>query len=382
MATVLVVDDSPSDRALVALVLGKAGHTILEASDGATALDVARREQPDLVLTDLVLPVMDGYELVRRLRSDADTASARIAMYSAHFAEDELERFARAERVQLVLTKPVPPAALLAQTERCLAEAPPASVLDPAGAVEEHLRLLSGKLLQKVSELEQSNREVRRLLAALVEAQEQERARIARDVHDDPIQVLTAALLRLSVLRRELSEPKQIAALDELENGLTSVVDVLRTLLFELHPPDVSSGLAPSLREALASAFGAGAVAWSVTGDADTKLDLSRRLAAFRVLQEAIANCRRHARASRVAVEIDDQGDGVMIRVSDDGVGFDVQGLRGESRPGIRHLGLVSMRERAELAGGRLTVESAPGNGTTVSLWLPASTSPCAPDGR
>jgi signal transduction histidine kinase len=371
MATVLVVDDRVDDRRLLASILAHGGHQVLEASEGATALAVARHRRPDLIVTDLLLPLIDGYELVRRLRADPSTGSIRVVLYSAHYNVDELHRFAKEHHVQLVLTKPVRPEALLENVAACLAVDAPEWAPVTEGGADEHARLVSSKLLEKVTELEAANRDIRRLLAAVVDAQEQERARIARDVHDDPVQVLTAVLLRTSAILATAADPVQRQALEALEGAVEAAVGRLRRLLFDLRPPALDAGLGQAVGEALDVAFGHSSVAHAVKDGVGTALGRDVALVAFRIAQEAILNASRHAQATQVTAEIDAHDDGVLVTIVDDGIGFDA-GTGPADRPAAMHLGMIAMRERAELACGWFAVSSDAGAGTTLRFWLPA----------
>src|ERR1700689_1019411 len=96
MATVLVVGDHPANRELGGTLLRYRGHTLLEAGNGAEALRVARAQHPDLIITDLVMPVIDGYELVRELRSDPGLAKTRVIFYTANYLREETEPIAAA----------------------------------------------------------------------------------------------------------------------------------------------------------------------------------------------------------------------------------------------------------------------------------------------
>jgi PAS domain S-box-containing protein len=154
MATVLVVDDHPLNRDLVVTLLGYRGHTVLEAGDGAEALKIARARLPDLVITDLVMPVMDGYELVRELRRDPQLATTRVIFYTANYLHHEVTPMAAALGVAHVLFKPAEPEALLAAADAALAAAPAAPPLaEPDETYQEYARALSAKLADKVDEL-------------------------------------------------------------------------------------------------------------------------------------------------------------------------------------------------------------------------------------
>src|SRR5580692_8217500 len=129
MATVLVVDDHPANRDLVVTLLRYRGHTLLEAGNGAQALKIARAQHPDLIITDLVMPVMDGYELVRELRSDPGLAETRVIFYTANYLREEAEPIAAALGVYDTVSKPATPERILAATDGALqAVVPPLPV--------------------------------------------------------------------------------------------------------------------------------------------------------------------------------------------------------------------------------------------------------------
>jgi diguanylate cyclase (GGDEF)-like protein/PAS domain S-box-containing protein len=114
MATILIVDDRPSNRAYLLALLGFTEHRLLEAEDGAAALQLVRAERPDLIITDILMPTMDGYEFVQRLRADRALAATRVIFYSAVYAERETVAMARSCGVQTVLSKPSDPQDIMA----------------------------------------------------------------------------------------------------------------------------------------------------------------------------------------------------------------------------------------------------------------------------
>jgi PAS domain S-box-containing protein len=162
MATILVVDDHPVNRNLVVTLLGYRGHTMLEAGDGMEALRIARAQPPDLIVTDLIMPVMDGYELVRELRADPRLAATRVIFYTANYLRDEVEPVAKALGVLQVVSKPAEPGSLLAAADDALAAAPSGPVLGPPDEVHrEYARALSTKLADKISELQAAERSLK-----------------------------------------------------------------------------------------------------------------------------------------------------------------------------------------------------------------------------
>lgn len=217
-----------------------------------------------------------------------------------------------------------------------------------------------------VTDLVRAEEERRQLLAHLVSSQEEARARIAADIHDDPVQAMVAVGMQLDLLAEECSDPRVLERVRRLQDSVHRAVTRLRTLLFELTPPSLEAGLAEALME-LAARDDAGPQL-VVEDRARTELPMEVRTTAFRIVQEALANVRKHAAARTAWVRIEDRDGGVRILVEDDGVGITREQLA--TAPG--HLGLRSMRERASLCGGWVEIGPRPEGGTRVEVWLPA----------
>lgn len=224
--------------------------------------------------------------------------------------------------------------------------------------------------LTDVTERRHAELERRRFLTELVQAQEDERRRIATEIHDDPVQAMTAVEMRLESLRRRL-EGAEAEALDHVTGTVQETVARLRGLLFDLRPPGLDrEGLAAALRALLERLTREGDMGFEIEDQMLREPPLEARTVLYRVAQEALANVRKHSKASRIHVSLSDRENGALLRVRDDGVGFDPAAVD-EARPG--HLGLVSMRERTEMAGGQFRVASAEGRGTLVEAWVPSS---------
>jgi len=159
MAKILVVDDHAENRLLVVTLIDSLGHQALEASDGAEALALVRAMRPDLVISDVLMPTMDGYEFVRQLREDAALATTEVIFYSAHYREREARNLARACGVTRVLVKPCEPQDILDAIKQALAHVAQASAPPDARMFGiQHLRLMTDTLSDKVMELEAANR--------------------------------------------------------------------------------------------------------------------------------------------------------------------------------------------------------------------------------
>jgi two-component system sensor histidine kinase UhpB len=252
-----------------------------------------------------------------------------------------------------------------------LADTPPNSTL--AVQLWSLLAALCAMILSVVVEQRYSSRralgraheDLRELAGRLIATQEQERARLARDLHDDINQRLAASSIGLSALRRRV-DPALHADVNHLRELLVSISEDVRQLSRQLHPSVLEHA---GLRDALEALCHAPrrACPLEIVLIADRGVDrLANDIALcfYRVTQEAIANALRHAAATRLTVKASVDADGASLWIFDNGRGFDpVEGAH--ARPG---LGLISMNERAKLLGGRFELRSAPGKG--VDLWM------------
>jgi PAS domain S-box-containing protein len=242
-------------------------------------------------------------------------------------------------------------------------------------AIETEQGRLASAFIRDITErraqevLERDLAERRALLAHLVSASEEERARIAGDIHDDSIQAITAAGMRLQILRRSLDDPEQLRLLGELEQTIQLSIARLRHLLFELRPPALDNeGLSPALELYLDEVEDQAGTQYRLEDRLGSQPSADTRTILYRIAQEAITNVRKHAQAANATVSLHERGGGYLVRVADDGVGF----APDASQPTPGHLGLAAMKERATLAGGWLRVDAAPGQGTVVEVWIPA----------
>jgi signal transduction histidine kinase len=229
---------------------------------------------------------------------------------------------------------------------------------------------VASALNSAAEDIERRQVEQARLLSQLVAVEEETRRRIAADIHDDTAQAVAAAGLRLDALIGDLHDPVARRTAAEVRQALGEANRRLRRLLFELRPPALDrAGLGPALDLFLTDAFGHDGFDWRVEDRLDGEPSPETRAVLYRVALEALTNVRKHADATVVHVLLERRGAGVAVRVRDDGRGFDLPSP--EDAPDHGHIGLLSMRERAEAAGGRFALESAPGEGTLVDFWMP-----------
>lgn len=219
--------------------------------------------------------------------------------------------------------------------------------------------------------LERIEDERRRSGMLAMRAQEEERRRLARDLHDEVNQALTAILLRLEALAQE-SPPERAPEVAELKRLVNQAMEELLNLARQLRPSALDDhGLVPAI-DAQLKRFAARTgveVRMQAEGDVDT-LGEDAQTAVYRVAQEALTNAERHAGATVVEVELEVATDRTELRVRDDGGGFDPGRATRAGDPASQGLGLRGMAERARLVGGELDVRSAPNGGTSVTLRL------------
>jgi PAS domain S-box-containing protein len=221
-----------------------------------------------------------------------------------------------------------------------------------------------------------SRAELEVLSRRLIEAQEEERSHLARELHDEIGPVLTTVNLTLEAVRARVG-PDAAERLDESRRVVDRAIEQVRGLSLDLRPASLDLlGLEPALRAYLARQAAHAGLALAFTSSLGAeRLPPALETVCFRVVQEAATNVLRHARATRLEVDLSRTGEEVRVTIRDDGAGFDVAAarervLRGEG------FGLVGMRERVQLFGGRIEVESAIGGGTTIEVHVPRSRGP------
>jgi signal transduction histidine kinase len=212
-------------------------------------------------------------------------------------------------------------------------------------------------------------REHASLASRLLSAQEDERRHIAADLHDDIGQRLTALRLRIEhVIARAGTTPLR-SQLEQLRQSVAELDDALHRVSAGLRPASLDLGIVPAARQLLDTWSTASGVAVSLHADSlpEHWLEPDIETQLFRVLQEALTNIVKHANARHVTVELTRLDAGASLRVEDDGIGFELDAVRTAKRG----LGLIGMRERVQLVGGRLELTARAGGGTVVSVTVP-----------
>ncbi|GBD10226.1 Signal transduction histidine-protein kinase/phosphatase DegS [Candidatus Thermoflexus japonica] len=213
------------------------------------------------------------------------------------------------------------------------------------------------------------------LIVRLFEAQEQERQRLVRQLHDGPAQALTNLVLQAEICERLFQrDPERAKAeLAALKSSVVETFQRMREFLFDIRPMSLDDlGLVPTVRryvEALKDKVKF-SLSLQITGE-ERRLAAHQEAVLFRIVQELLTNVRLHAQASQAVVRLAFQPHGVRLDVEDNGVGFDVEEALANA-PRRKTIGLTSIRQWVEMLGGQLSITSAPGKGTQVMVFLPS----------
>ncbi|MBE0543347.1 MAG: sensor histidine kinase [Verrucomicrobia bacterium] len=240
-------------------------------------------------------------------------------------------------------------------------------------AVEEALKKSERHYSQLLTKSDQLQGQLRRLSRQIISAQEDERKKISRELHNVIAQSLTGINLRLAALKKEAAVntrglDRNIARTQRLVEQSVSIVHQFAR---ELRPAALDDlGLIPALHSFMKNFTSQTGVQTRLTASKRVEeLDTARRTVLYRVAQEALTNVSRHARASHAQVNIQKVNGAMCLSIVDNGRGFQVERLSHAQK--IKRLGLLGMRERVEMINGRFTIESAPGQGTTIQAQIP-----------
>jgi signal transduction histidine kinase len=241
----------------------------------------------------------------------------------------------------------------------------------------ELLRAIGAQVSESVAnawlriKLEEKETSRQMLLEFLVSAQEEERSRLARELHDGAGQMLTSLLVRIKTLEKKAEAPSLRTGLASLLDVVAETIEQIRDLSYRLRPATLEEfGLAVALDTLAHDLVREAGIAVECTADlGEAVLTPEAEVTLFRIAQEGLTNVVRHAHAECVLIELGVDGPFVLLRIEDDGCGFSP--YHNPAQRGQHHMGLISMQERAEIIGGKLEILSAPGQGTAVRVLIP-----------
>lgn len=344
MSTILIVDDSQSARETLLAALDAQGYQLVTAENGPEALRLASQIRPDVILLDVMMPAMDGFEVCRHIRATPELAEVPIVLLTALDDHASLLKGLEAGADDF-LSKPIERKELL-------------------------IRVRTITRLNRYRTLAEQREKLSDMAQRVVTAQEEERLRISRELHDDLGQALTTHLLAIRNLQSDLSIPV-VTLFENLENLYQQSYEIfvkIRRLAHDLRPPVLDTlGLKRSL-ETYCHEF-TNRTHLPITLEIDPVLpdfiDVYN-IILYRVLQESLTNIAKHAQASRVWVELNVEDNSINLTVQDNG-----RGLQHAENKGI---GITGMQERLSLVGGKFLLHSPSEGGTILSASLPMKT--------
>jgi len=350
----LIIDDNQTARSTLSALLTRSGYHIFTASSGSEGLAIVDELHPDVILLDVMMPEMDGFEVCRRLRQNPTQSEVPIIMITAlDDRESRLEGLAAG--ADDFLSKPFDSLELEIR-------------LKNLQQVNRYHRLQEEreKLQQAYALLQKQNQELELLSRKMIEVQEIERRRLAMELHDDLGQLITGLKMTLENARLNKNNPEKISqALVIVDQLLKST----RELAINLRPTILDDlGLFAAL-DWLFKRF-TQQTQIKIVHNVDPLMDLRFspiiETTAFRIIQEALTNTARHAGVNEISILVAIEPHSLNLSIIDQGRGFTVEDLSpGDST------GISAMQERVSWAGGRLHIVSSPGEGTSIQVEFP-----------
>jgi signal transduction histidine kinase len=353
---ILMVDDQPAKLLSYEVMLEELGENLLKATSGREALEMLLKTDVAVVLMDVSMPELDGFQLAEMIREHPRFQKTAIIFISAVHLTD-LDRLKGYERGAVdYISVPVIPDLLRAKVS------------------------VFAELHRKARQLEILNQELRRLSHSLMTAQDEERRRISRELHDGLGQDLTAVKMILGglVQPNQLKDSTENKTIAEVLSMMDSAIEQVRTMSHLLHPPLLDEmGLLSALR-------------WYTEGFAkrsgvETVLDVPKNfprlepeieMAIFKIVQESLTNVFRHAEAKRAVVQLEERDGNALISIEDNGKG--VGSGAEELHPNSYGIGVIGIKQRAAEYDGQVTLRNT-GSGTRVEVKIPLPVPPPQP---
>lgn len=355
-ASVLIVDDNPAKlQALVAVISGM-GLEVTTAPSGHEALRLLLKQDFALILLDVKMPVMDGFETAELIHGRPRSTHTPIIFITAEASSDSDRFYGYTLGAVDYIFSPIVPEILCAKVR-----------------VFVNLFYLQRKLIVQTNELRQSKQLLRQLASHQEHIKEEERKRIAREIHDELGQNLLALRIDASMLhaRTGTMHPKLNEKASYALNQIDATIKSVRSIINDLRPLVLDLGLLAAI-EWQKEDFRrrTNIVCELVVRDEHFDRDLDEKIATalFRILQESLTNVIRHAQATQVKIDLNRDSTSLYMKIADNGVG-----IQPNNRKKSNAFGLVGIRERIGMLGGELKITTAVRNGTVLAISIPVN---------
>jgi signal transduction histidine kinase len=372
---VLIVDDTPVNLGVIVAFLESYGLGIRIARSGKSALQRVEYDSPDIILLDVVMPDVNGFELAMRFKANPKTAEIPIIFVtSLTSVEDKVKAFA-VGAVDYV-TKPLRQEEVLARITTHLQLRELTKTLQN----ENHLLQMTAarEKARHLEAVEQQQAQLRALNSRINAVKEEEHKQLARELHDELGQTLTAIQINLAALKRETTgvlSANTRERLDETTTLANQTLDWVREMSLTLRPPMLDDlGLIPTVRwyvrqwakrTGISAEFQVIGMVPRLHSDSETNL--------YRIVQESLTNITKHAAATNVCVHLKRKKDCLKLSIEDNGCGFDMTELTARAVDDMG-AGLFGIRERTLLMDGRVDIKTELKTGTCITVTLPLST--------
>jgi signal transduction histidine kinase len=366
---VIVADDNADMRQYLSRLLSEQ-YEVETVADGQAALQATHKNPPDLIVSDVMMPILDGFELLKALRGDEETRTIPVVLLSARAGEES-----RVEGIEAgaddYLIKPFSARELLARVSGRL------EIARLQRDRETQLRINQAELEQRVQERTQelfdASQELRELSARILQAQDEERRRIARELHDGAGQLLAALGMEASNLASEGDRlsARAVSSLRNIESFVAQMTKDIRTMSHLLYPPLLDEvGLESALKEYVNGFAERSGVQVSLDLPAATeRLDRDHELSLFRIVQESLTNIHRHSGSKTASIRIIRDDAALVLEIRDEGRGMPPERLA-EIQSRGSGVGIRGMRERTLQLSGTMSIES-DGSGTRIHVVIP-----------
>lgn len=355
--TILIVDDAPINLLILGEILKNEGYNVIPVSDGINALEAVEIEKPDLILLDIMMPGIDGYEVCRRLKENKDLCDIPIIYISALNDTENIVKALKSGGVDYV-TKPF-------QSDEVSAR------------VSTHLKLYrqSNELHELNTSLSESRDQLKKFAAHLQFIREEERVLLANEIHDKIGQILVALKIDMGIWRKKVflnigtaESPEVLNNFNELVNIVDNTIKTVRIIMSSLKSDVLELLGFVDAAKLYCQEFKKINTIDCFFESTISKLDISenQKIALYRIMQESLLNVAKHAYASTVRVSLTVRDNIFVMEIVDNGIGFnDIQSARTDS------YGILSMKERAFLLGAELIIMGKPDKGTVVRVEMP-----------
>lgn len=396
---ILAIDDNFDNLlTLKALISESVPHAeVLTSQTGAEGIILAGKNDPDVILLDILMPGMDGFEVCRRLKADPELADIPVVFVTA-LNDDKHSRIKSLEvGGEAFLTKPVDESELFAQIHAMVKIKFANSIkrkenIELAALVDDRTRELERtntatlNLLEDLKQeidarkkteeaLRQSQEQLKIYAAHLENIREEERIILAREIHDELGQILVAIKIDLGLLGKKAEQYFQKDAsgdftmqFQRLAEVVNDTIKTTRRIMTDLRPEVIDFlGFVDAVKQYAVQFEERYEIKSFFINDIPSfELDAQRSVALFRIVQESMTNIAKHAHASEVLIQLGEGDNSIYLEISDNGVGFDVNTDRRSDS-----YGLIGMKERTFLLNGTFSLNSIPGKGTTVRVDVP-----------